>query len=219
VPTYVDLSHEISDGLVTYPGLPAPAITTHLERDETAKRLAPGVSFHIGRIDMIANTGTYLDSPWHFHADGPDLTGLRLEQLVDLPAVVVHLDGHDGPIEPAALPPGEYAGHAVLFHTGWDRHWATDRYGDPAPHLSAATATTLVERGVALAGIDSVNIDSASDPARPAHHRLLGARVLVVEHLTALGTLPERGARFTAVPPRVAKFGTFPVRAFATLPV
>jgi kynurenine formamidase len=214
----VDLSHEIVDGMVTYPGLPAPAITTHLGRDETAARLAPGVSFHIGRIDMVANTGTYLDSPWHFHESGADLAGLRLEQLADLPAVVVHLDGHDGAIDPGALPADDYAGHAVLFHTGWDRHWRTEHYGDPAPHLAAATVKVLIERRVALAGIDSVNIDAAADPARPAHQGLLGAGIPIVEHLTNLGALPERGARFTAAPPRVAGFGTFPVRAFATLP-
>ena len=134
----VDCSHEVVDGMTTYPGLPGPTITTHLSREDTAQRMAPGISFQIGRIDMVANTGTYIDSPWHFHADGPDLAGLALTRIADLPAVVVHLDGHDGGIDVGALPPGEYEGHAVLFHTGWDRNWRTDRYGESAPYLTSA---------------------------------------------------------------------------------
>lgn len=220
MPNYVDLSHVITDGMVTYPGLPGPTITTHVSRAESAGRLAPGVSFHIGRIDMVANTGTYLDSPWHFHDDGADLAGLALERLVDLPAYVVHLDGHDGPIGPNALPANhdDLAGHAVLFHTGWDRHWGTERYGDAAPHLHSETVAALIGAGIVLAGIDSVNIDSVADGRRPAHHGLLGAGIPIVEHLTNLAAVPERGATFTAVPPRVRSFGTFPVRAFATTP-
>lgn len=213
----IDCSHRVEHDMTTYPGLPGPTISTHVSREETAARMAPGVSFQIGRIDMVANTGTYIDSPWHFHADGADLSGLGLAQLADLPAVVVHLPDHDGPIDPDVLPSTSLAGCAVLLHTGWDRHWRTDRYGDPAPHLSAATVERMVSDGVALAGIDSVNIDSMSDLRRPAHRGLLGAGIPIVEHLTNLGQLPARGARFFAVPPKVAGFGTFPVRAFAII--
>jgi kynurenine formamidase len=213
----VDCSHEVVDGMTTYPGLPGPTITTHLSREDTAQRMAPGISFQIGRIDMVANTGTYIDSPWHFHADGPDLAGLALTRIADLPAVVVHLDGHDGGIDVGALPAGEYEGHAVLFHTGWDRNWRTDRYGESAPYLTSAVVASLLGARVALVGIDSVNIDSIADVSRPAHHGLLGAGVPIVEHLTHLDQLPERGARFFAVPPKVSGFGTFPVRAFAMI--
>ncbi len=159
----VDCSHEVVDGMTTYPGLPGPTITTHMSREDTAQRMAPGISFQIGRVDMVANTGTYIDSPWHFHADGPDLAGLVLEQLADLPAVVVHLDGFEGGVLPDALPAGEYEGHAVLFHTGWDRNWRTDRYGESAPYLTRALVESLLARRVALVGIDSVNIDSITD--------------------------------------------------------
>jgi kynurenine formamidase len=213
----VDCSHEVVDGMTTYPGLPGPTITTHLSREDTAQRMAPGISFQIGRIDMVANTGTYIDSPWHFHADGPDLAGLALTRIADLPAVVVHLDGHDGGIDVGALPAGEYEGHAVLFHTGWDRNWRTDRYGESAPYLTSAVVESLLASRAALVGIDSVNIDSITDLTRPAHHGLLGAGVPIVEHLTHLDQLPERGARFFAVPPKVSGFGTFPVRAFAMI--
>ena len=203
--------------MTTYPGLPAPTITTHLSREDTARRMAPGISFQIGRIDMVANTGTYIDSPWHFHADGADLAGLALARIADLPAVVVHVDGIDGGIGADALPDGVYEGHAVLFHTGWDRNWRTDRYAESAPFLSRALVAILLARQVALVGIDSVNIDSIADLTRPAHHGLLGAGIPIVEHLTGLGELPERGARFFAVPPKVSGFGTFPVRAFAMI--
>ena len=213
----VDCSHEVVDGMTTYPGLPGPAITTHLSRDETAARMAPGVSFQIGRIDMVANTGTYIDSPWHFHADGPDLAGLTLSQVADLPALVVHVPGVEGVIDVDAMPAGELAGHAVLFHTGWDQHWRTAHYGDPAPHLSRALVDALVEQRIALVGIDSVNIDSMADTTRPAHSGFLRAGIPIVEHLTRLGDLPEHGARFFAVPPKVSGFGTFPVRAFAMI--
>ena len=213
----VDCSHEVVDGMTTYPGLPGPTITTHLSREDTAQRMAPGISFQIGRIDMVANTGTYIDSPWHFHADGPDLAGLALTRIADLPAVVVHLEGHEGGIDVGALPAGEYEGHAVLFHTGWDRNWRTDRYGESAPYLTSAVVESLLGARVALVGIDSVNIDSIADVSRPAHHGLLGDGIPIVEHLTHLDQLPERGARFFAVPPKVSGFGTFPVRAFAMI--
>src|SRR5262245_42061983 len=213
----VDCSHEVVDGMTTYPGLPGPTITTHLSREDTAQRMAPGISFQIGRIDMVANTGTYIDSPWHFHADGADLAGLALAQIADLPAVVVHLPGHEGGIEPPVLRDGDYDGHAVLFHTGWDRNWRSDGYGESAPFLTRALIDVLLSRQVALVGIDSVNIDSIADLTRPAHQGLLGAGIPIVEHLTSLAALPERGARFFAVPPKVSGFGTFPVRAFAMI--
>jgi arylformamidase len=213
----IDLSHEIVDGMTTYPGLPGPTITTHLGREETAQRLEGGVSFHIGRIDMVANTGTYIDSPFHFYADGADLAALALTQLADLPAVVVRCAGAAGGINVDALPSVSLEGTAVLFHTGWDRHWRTPEYGKPAPHLTAAVVDELLARRVVLAGIDSVNIDSMANLRRPAHHGLLGAGVPIVEHLTNLGELPDEGARFFAVPPKVIGFGTFPVRAFAMI--
>ena len=212
----VDLSHAIHAGMTTYPGLPAPEIAPHLTREDSRRVYAAGTEFDISRITMVGNTGTYLDSPFHRYADGVDLAGLPLESLVDLPAVVVSVT--DRAIDVEHLPGTELEGLAVLLHTGWDRHWRTEAYGADAPYLTAAGARWLADRGAALVGIDSVNIDSTEGGERPAHSTLLAAGIPVVEHLTGLAGLPATGARFTAVPPPVAGFGTFPVRAYAALP-
>jgi kynurenine formamidase len=215
----VDLSHPIVDGMTTYPGLPGPRLRTHISRSESGARLATGVSFHIGAVDLVANTGTYLDAPFHFHADGPDVAGLALERLVDVPAVVVRALGLDA-VGAEALPPAErLAGHAVLVHTGHARHWGSERYlGPTAPHLSAAAVDALVAAGPALVGIDSLNIDDVADLARPAHHGLLGAGIPILEHLTGLDELPDGGpVRLTALPAPVRGMGTFPVRAVAVV--
>ncbi|GIJ72160.1 cyclase family protein [Virgisporangium ochraceum] len=215
----VDLSHVITAGMTTYPGLPGPEITPHLTREASRGHYAPGTEFAIDRISMVGNTGTYLDSPFHRYADGADLAGLPLDAVADLPTVVVRLTGSGGRgIGPHAVAPFDVAGAAVLLHTGWDRHWGTDAYGPGAPYLTAAGATALVDRGARLVGIDSVNIDDTDGTERPAHSILLAAGVPVLEHLTGLDRLPVTGARLHTAPPRVAGFGTFPVRAYAVLP-
>ncbi len=217
----VDLSHPIRAGLVTYPGLPAPTITPHLTREASRERYAPGTEFAMDIITMIGNTGTYLDSPFHRYAEGGDLASLSLETLVGLPAEVFHLtDAASRGIPAEVFFDRELAGTAVLLHTGWSRHFGAPEYAHGSPFLTEAGAQHLVDVGVALVGIDSLNIDDTeSGGVRPAHSLLLAAGVHVVEHLTALDRVPARGARFTAVPPRVEGFGTFPVRAFAELPV
>jgi kynurenine formamidase len=213
---FVDLSHTIAHGLTTYPGLPAPVICDYLSREASRAIYAAGTEFHIGRIDMVANTGTYVDSPFHRYAAGKDLAELDLGRLADVGAVMVR---HRGPAraigEDAVAALGDIAGNAVLFDTGWSRHFGTPRYAEGHPFLTAAAADRLVRAGVAIVGIDSLNIDDTSDGARPVHSALLGADVPIVEHLTALEHVPERGARFFAVPAKVRAFGTFPVRAFA----
>ncbi|BBX86990.1 cyclase family protein [Mycolicibacterium aubagnense] len=218
----VDLSHLIRAGMVTYPGLPAPSIDDHLTREASREVYAPGTEFAIGAITMVGNTGTYIDSPFHRYENGPDLSGLDLNTLVDLPAIVVHRrDVATRSVDVAELPDDIEAGCAVLIDTGWDRHFGTEAYGIDAPFLSEAATELLIDRGVALVGIDSVNIDDASPESagrRPIHTALLGNGIHVVEHLTNLAALPARGARFTAVPPRIEGFGTFPVRAYATIP-
>jgi arylformamidase len=216
----VDLSHEISAGLVTYPGLPAPVITPHLTRVDSRSHYAAGTEFAMDTITMIGNTGTYLDSPFHRYDGGDDLAALPLEILVDLPARVFHhLDAPQRGIDAGPFAGEDLAGTAVLLHTGWDRHFATAAYAGGAPFLTEAGAQALVAAGVTLVGIDSINIDDTeSGGTRPAHSHLLAAGIPVVEHLTGLGGLPDRGARFSAVPPRVRDFGTFPVRAYARLP-
>lgn len=216
----VELSHVITAGMTTYPGLPAPEITQHLTREQSRAHYAPGTEFEIGRISMVGNTGTYLDSPHHRYPDGTDLAGLPLDALVDLPAVVVRVaDSASRGIDVGALAAVDVTGRAVLLHTGWDRHFGTPAYGDPAPYLTAEGARHLADHGARLVGIDSVNIDDPVEAGdRPAHSILLAAGIPIVEHLTGLEQLPPSGARFTAVPPPIANFTSFPVRAFAVLP-
>jgi kynurenine formamidase len=220
----VDLSHVIREGLITYPGFPAPVFTPHLTREASRERYAPGTEFALDLITMIGNTGTYLDSPFHRYGDGADLARLDLSTLVDLPTQVFHLtdvapggEGQRG-IPAEVFYDRELRGAAVLLHTGWDAHFGTPAYGPGSPFLSREGVRYLVDAGVALVGIDALNIDDAeSGGERPAHTELLAAGIHVVEHLTRLGELPPRGARFTAAPPAVEAFGTFPVRAFATI--
>ncbi|MCW3838741.1 cyclase family protein [Micromonospora yasonensis] len=215
----VELSHVITDGMVTLPGWPAPRITDWLTREASKAKYAPGTEFHVAQIDMIANTGTYLDAPSHRWADGPDLTGVPLDRLADLPGIVVRVPEGTRAVDRLLLAPYDVTGRAVLLHTGWDVHFGTDRYaGSDAPHLTGDGAEWLVAAGAALVGIDSINIDDMTPAAageRPAHSALLAAGIPVVEHLTGLAALPPEGFRFTAAPPRVTGMGTFPVRAFA----
>jgi kynurenine formamidase len=206
--------------MTTYPGLPGPRITDYLGRAESRGRYAPGVEFRIGRIELVANTGTYLDAPEHRYAGAADLADLPLERLADLPGVTVDATGQravTAGLLAAALGERPLAGHAVLLHTGGDRHFGEAAYAQEAPYLTADGTAWLVERRPAVVGIDSVNIDDVADPARPAHSGLLRAGVLVVEHLTGLAALPPDGYRFFAAPPRIEGLATFPVRAFALL--
>ena len=212
----VELSHPIRHGLVTYPGLPGPEITDHLSRETSAGVYGPDTSFHIGRISMVANTGTYLDSPFHRFATGADLSGIPIERLADLEGIVVDANGQRG-IERERVRVHEVRGKAVLLHSGWDRHWETPAYGVVAPFLTAGATQWLVEQGAALVGIDSLNIDDVADKLRPAHTGLLRAGIPIVEHLCGLENLPPTGFRFHAAPPRVERFGSFPVRAYAVV--
>jgi len=213
----VELSHPIADGMVTYPGLPAPEMDEFLTREASRAHYAPGTEFSIGRITMVGNTGTYLDSPFHRYSEGADLADLPLERLADLEGVLVRVAGsQERAIGRSTLAPYEVRGRAVLLHTGWDRHWGTPRYGSGEhPFLAAHAAAWLVEQGTALVGIDSLNIDDTADKRRPAHTTLLEAGIPVVEHMRGLEQLPPLGFRFHAAPPLVSQFGTWPVRAFA----
>jgi arylformamidase len=218
MPKFVDLSHEVEHGMVTYRGLPAPVISDHLSRAASRALYAEGTEFHISKIEMVANTGTYLDAPFHRFADGRDLAALPLESLADLDAVTVPHDPARGrAVDADAFDGLDVRGRAVLVHTGWSRHWRTEQYFDGHPFLTASAARHLVAAGVALVGIDSYNIDDTADAVRPAHTTLLGADIPIVEHLRNLEALPAAGFRFFAVPVKVKAFGSFPVRAFAVL--
>ena len=212
----IDLSHTITDGMITYPGLPAPVIGTHLSREAAEELYGPGITFHIGLLTLCTNTGTYIDVPFHRYADGHDLADLALEQVAGLPAVVLDRRG----TETVEITPDELnalAGHAVLVRTDHSVHFGTERYFQTHPHLSAASAEALVAADVACVGIDSLNIDGTKTGERPVHSILLRAGIPIVEHLTNLSALPGDGFSFTAVPPKIQGAGTFTVRAFATV--
>jgi arylformamidase len=212
----LDLSHTVEHGMITYKGLPGPLICDYLSREQSRSRYAEGTEFQIGRIEMVANTGTYLDSPFHRYADGPDLSKMDLSCLADLEGVTVRSDFRNG----RAIPRDVFSnlniqGRAVLVHTGWDVHWRTDQYSEGHPFLTRDTAQFLADSGARVVGIDSFNIDDTADPSRPVHSILLRAGIPIVEHLRGLENLPEIGFKFFAVPVKVKGMGTFPVRAFA----
>jgi kynurenine formamidase len=211
----LDLSHTIEHGMITYRGLPAPLICDYLSREASRQFYAEGTEFHIGRIDLVANTGTYLDSPYHRYPDGKDLSELPLDSLAGLAGVVVRCDAMA--ITREAFAGLDLRGKAVLVQTGWDRHWRTDAYFEGHPFLTEDAALHLKEAGVKLVGIDSYNIDDTRGGTRPVHSTLLGAEIPIVEHMTGLAGLPDTDFQFHAVPPKIKGFGTFPVRAFAMI--
>jgi len=220
---FVDLSHTIAHGVVTYKGLPAPVICDYLSREKSRETYASGTEFQIGRIDMVANTGTYIDCPFHRYADGKDLSEVGIDALCDLEAIVVRADHREAQAVGVEHFRGrDIRGRAVLVHTGWDAHWNTPGYFDGHPFVTGEAAVYLREAGARLVGIDSHNIDDTGrdvtgSKARPVHSTLLGAGILIVEHMTNLAVLPDSGFAFSAVPPKFKGVGTFPVRALAKL--
>jgi kynurenine formamidase len=215
----VELSHVITGGMITYPGLPAPEITPYLTREASRRQYAPGTEFAIDWLKMVGNTGTYLDAPYHRFPDGADLSGIPLARTVDVPAVIVRVGGTTQfGIDVGALASFDVAGKAVLLHTGDDTRFGTPAYAQDRHYLTGAGAAWLADNNAAIVGIDALNIDDAADPGRPAHTRLLAAGIPIVEHLTGLGQLSPTGATFTAIPLRVEKLGTISVRAFGRLP-
>jgi kynurenine formamidase len=213
----IDLSHEVEHGMITYKGLPAPIICDFLSREESRKHYAEGTEFNIGKIEMVANTGTYVDSPFHRFADGIDLSELPLESLADLEGLVVQVLDAGRAISSTPFQRLDLKGKAVLIHTGWARHWRTDHYFEGHPFLTREAAQLLADAGAAFVGIDTYNIDDTSDGTRPAHTILLGNRIPICEHMCGLEDLHDRGFRFHAAPVKVKAFGTFPVRAYAVL--
>jgi arylformamidase len=211
---FVDLSFVIEDGMPALPGfLPEAVVQPILDHEASRPRYQGEAEFYVGRVDMAGNTGTYVDAPFHRHRSGDDLSQLALERLAGLPAVVV--DGPDAPGPVDIRSGAELGGRAVLIRTGWDRRWPDESYWSPGPFLSDGTVDRLVEDKAVLVGVDFTNVDDTSNPARPAHTRLLGARIPIVEHLRGLDALPASPFRFFAVPPRIVRGASFPVRAFA----
>ena len=213
----VDLSHTVEHGMLTYKGLPVPIISDYLSREQSRKNYSEGTQFHIGKIEMVANTGTYVDSPFHRYAEGKDLSELDLESLANVDGVVINCTAaEERGIDERPLQDVDVAGKAVLFHTGWDVHWRTDEYvSGKHPYLTARVAEYLAQQQARIVGIDSYNIDNTETGERPAHSILLAHNIPIVEHLCGLAALPRAGFKFFAVPVKVRRFGTFPVRAFA----
>ena len=211
----IDLSHTVEHGMITYKGLPEPVISDHMSREDSRKNYAAGTEFHIGRIEMVANTGTYLDSPFHRYKDGRDLSQIDLQSLANLDGVVITNAGERA-VTKDYFDGFDVRGKAVLIRTGWDKHWRSDEYwSGKHPFLTKDAAEVLAERGAALVGIDSYNIDDTNDTSRPVHSVLLAKNIPIVEHMSHLDKLPVDGFTFFAVPVKVKDFGTFPVRAFA----
>ncbi|MBE0672268.1 MAG: cyclase family protein [Anaerolineales bacterium] len=216
--TYIDLSHVVHDGIITHKGLPAPIICDYLSREDSRQRYSPGTEFQIGKIEMVTNTGTYVDCPFHRYEDGKDLSEVALESFVDIEGVVIRADYRNGlAVTAEAFRDRELSGRAVLIHTGWDEHWATDAYLEGHPFLTEDAAVYLKQCGVRLVGIDSMNIDDTRGKARPVHSILLREEILIAEHLCNLANVPNEGFTFSAVPPKFKGVGTFPIRAFARL--
>ncbi len=212
---YIDLSHTIEDGMITYPGLPGPVISDHLSRDASAVHYSGGTTFQIGKIEMVANTGTYIDAPFHRYSGAGDLSDFELAAIANLDGLVLHADQQFRAINLDLFKGHDLNGKAVLIHTGWDQHWRTDQYFQDHPFLTCAAVEYLSASRAALVGIDSLNIDDTDDGTRPAHTILLGAGIPIVEHLCNLDTLPANGFKFFAVPAPIKGMGSFPVRAFA----
>ncbi len=211
----IDLSHTIEHGMITYKGIPGPIICDFLSREASKAHYAKGTTFHIGKIEMAANTGTYIDSPFHRYADGKDLSELDLESIADVEGLVFRADPAQRAISPELFAGAAVQGKAILVHTGWAQHWRTAQYFEGHPFLTAAAAEWLRAAGARLVGIDSLNIDDTSDGYRPVHSILLGADIPIVEHMCNLESLPQSGFKLHAVPVKIQSFGTFPVRVYA----
>jgi len=212
---FIELSHVIEDGMITYTGLPGPVISDHMSREDAVSHYAEGTTFQIGKIEMVANTGTYIDAPFHRYAEGIDLSGLEMASIANLAGIVFRTAQGKRSIDKDVFESGDVEGKAVLIYTGWDRHWRTDTYFENHPFLTRDAVEYLKTSGAALVGIDSLNIDDTADGTRPAHSILLKANIPIVEHMCNLGALPESGFKFFAVPAPVKGMGSFPVRAFA----
>jgi kynurenine formamidase len=213
----IDLSHIVEDGMITYKGLPAPVICDYLSREASREHYTGGTEFQIGKIEMVANTGTYVDSPFHRFADGMDLSELPLESLADLPGLVVRATEVGKAITAETFHGLDLKGKAVLVHTGWARHWRTEQYFEGHSFLTGEAAAYLVKAGAGFVGIDSLNIDDTNGGSRPVHTQLLRANIPICEHMCNLERLPDSRFRFHAVPIKVKSFGTFPVRAYAVI--
>ncbi|MEX2230727.1 MAG: cyclase family protein [Cyclobacteriaceae bacterium] len=213
---FIDLSHTIESGMITYKGLPAPLVCDYLSRERSRELYEAGTEFQIGKIEMVANTGTYLDCPFHRYENGEDLSEITLYRCANLEGVLIEANYRNGiEVGRKFFEMKDVRGKAVLVNTNWSEHWRTDTYFEKHPYLTEEAAVYLRDQGAALVGIDSHNIDDTRGRSRPVHSVLLKAGILIVEHLCNLRELPKKHFHFNAVPPKFKGVGTFPVRAYA----
>jgi arylformamidase len=189
-----------------------------LDHEQSRPHYQGEAEFYISKLELVGNTGTYIDSPFHRHREGSDLSEVPLEAVSGVPGIV--LQGTVGADRAVSLEAEEarLAGGAVLIRTGWDARWGTDAYWEPGPYISPDALELLLRARPRLVGVDFWNVDDTSDPSRQVHTRLLAEDILIVEHLCNLGALPPSGFTFFAVPPRIVSGASFPVRAFAVVP-
>jgi kynurenine formamidase len=214
---FIELSHVIEAGMITYTGLPGPVISDYMSREDSKSHYSDGTTFQIGKVEMVANTGTYIDAPFHRYSAGIDLSGLEMASIANLDGIVFRTAQGVRSINKDVFESGNVEGKAVLIHTGWDRHWRTGAYFENHPYLARDAVGYLESCGAALVGIDSLNIDDTAVGSRPAHSILLKANIPIVEHMCHLDALPAGGFKFFAVPAPVKGMGSFPVRAFALI--
>jgi len=214
---FVELSHALENGMKVYPGLPSPRIGAFLDHKESRSHYRGKAEFYLGKVEMVCNVGTYLDSPFHRYPDGADLSQVPLEMVAGVPGIVLDAVVSSSRSITFDCSDAELSGQAVLIRTGWDQRWGVDSYWEPGPYLSGEVIDLLIRSKATLVGVDFWNVDNTMDPARPAHTRLLASNILIVEHLCNLSVLPRTGFRFYAVPLRILHGASFPVRAFAEI--
>jgi len=214
---FVELNHALEDGMKAYPGLPSPKIGAFLDHKASRSRYGGKAEFYIGKVEMVCNISTYLDSPFHRYPDGANLSQIPLEMVAGVPGIVLDAVVSSNHSITFDCKEAELCGRAVLIRTGWDQRWGTDSYWEPGPYLAEEFTDLLIRSKATLVGVDFWNVDNTKDPARPAHTRLLASNILIVEHLCNLSILPRTGFRFYAIPLRIVRGASFPVRAFAEI--
>jgi arylformamidase len=214
---FAELNHPLEDGMKAYPGFPSPKIGSFLDHKSSRSHYNGKAEFYIGKIEMVCNVGTYLDSPFHRYPEGADLSAIPLERVAGLPGIVLDAEVSSNRSVTTSCIDSDLTGKAVLFRTGWDERWGKESYWEPGPYLSKEGVDLLVRSKATLVGVDFWNVDNTEDPSRPVHTKLLASNILIVEHLCNLSCLPRTGFRFYAVPLRIVKGASFPVRAFAEI--
>jgi len=171
----IDVSVPIRPGMHAYPGDPVPAV-------EPVRRIARGDVCNLSLLTMGSHTGTHVDAPYHFLADGPRLGDVGLERMVG-EALVADLRGRAavdaGALRDVPLRPGDI----LLCRTDNSWRWERPGFQQDFTYLTEDAAARLVALGVHAVGMDYLSIEQFGSSGFPVHHRLLGAGVFVIEGL------------------------------------